>query len=152
MSTRSRWITRSTRCSEYIGHNVIRNHDAEPLHQYPASRDHLIHRLVTPCLHDYTVVNQDLNITTYGFRVATSSFRSCDISFFEAWSSLIMESFEDKDLLSFDTSLLRSNSAMVKRWLLSKVVRELLASWYSLSKMSRESRSLCISSCGWESL
>jgi hypothetical protein len=71
-----------------------------------------------------------------------------------------MESFEDKDLLSFDTSswdsfnssLLRSNSVMVNRWLVSKVVRELLASRYSLPKLSRESRSLYISSYGWESL
>jgi hypothetical protein len=69
-----------------------------------------------------------------------------------------MESFKDKDLLSFDTSswdsfnssLLHSNSAMVKRWLLSKVVRELLASRYSLSRLFQESRSFRISSCRWE--
>jgi hypothetical protein len=74
-------------------------------------------------------------------RAASSSY---DTSFFEEQSSLIRESFEDKDLLSFDTSswetlnssLWHSSSVMVKRWLLTKVVMELLASQYSLPKLS----------------
>jgi hypothetical protein len=40
---------------------------------------------------------------------------------------------------------------MVKRWLLSKMVRELLASQYNLSRLSREAASACFSSYKQES-
>jgi hypothetical protein len=36
---------------------------------------------------------------------------------------------------------------MVKQWLLSRMVKELLASRYSLSRLSREATSVCFSSC-----
>jgi hypothetical protein len=36
---------------------------------------------------------------------------------------------------------------MVKRWLLSRMVKELLASQYNLSRLSREATSVCFSSC-----
>jgi hypothetical protein len=39
----------------------------------------------------------------------------------------------------------------VKRWLLSKMVRELLASRYNLSRLSREAASTRFSSCRQES-
>jgi hypothetical protein len=73
--TWSRRITRSTRCSEYISYNVIRHHNARPLHQNPASSDCLIHCLVTRRLHDSTVVLQDHDIMTSSLHVATSNLR-----------------------------------------------------------------------------
>jgi hypothetical protein len=72
---RSRRITRSTRCSEYVSYNVIKHHDVGPLHQNSVSLDHLIHRFVTPRLHDSMVVLQGLDIMTGGFRVATSGLQ-----------------------------------------------------------------------------
>jgi hypothetical protein len=36
---------------------------------------------------------------------------------------------------------------MVKQWLLSRMVKELLASRYSMSSLSREATSACFSSC-----
>jgi hypothetical protein len=42
-------------------------------------------------------------------------------------------------------------STMVKRWLLSKMVIELLASRYNLSRLSREAASARFSSCRQES-
>jgi hypothetical protein len=40
---------------------------------------------------------------------------------------------------------------MVKRWLLSKIVKELLASRYNLSRLSREAARARFSSCRQES-
>jgi hypothetical protein len=72
----------------------------------------------------------------------------------EARRSLMMESLLDTNYLSrrissWDTcSSWRwwSRSVMVKRWLLSKMVRELLASRYNLSRLSQEAASARFSS------
>jgi hypothetical protein len=61
-TARSRRITRSAQHRNNIRHNVIRHHNARPLHQDVASSDCLVHHLVASYLHDLTIVLQDLDI------------------------------------------------------------------------------------------
>jgi hypothetical protein len=111
--------------------------------------------------HHNFMISWSLSKTLIFRRVVSNSY---DTNLFEAQRSLMVESLEDRDLLSADTSswdsfssfLLRSSSSMVNWWLLSKVVRELEVSLYNLSRLFRETSSvwfsalsLCISSRGW---
>jgi hypothetical protein len=88
---------------------------------------------------------------------AASSSWATDL--LEARRSLMAESLLDTNYLSrrissWDTCSSWwwwSRSAMVKRWLLSKMVKELLVSRYNLSRLSREATSARFSSSRQES-
>jgi hypothetical protein len=94
--------------------------------------------------------------TLVASRAASSSWMT---NFLEACRSLMMESLLYTNYLSrrtssWDTCSLRrwwSRSDIVKRWLLSKMVKELLASRYNLSRLSREAASARFSSYKQES-
>jgi hypothetical protein len=141
-------MARGIRRDHDVGDNVFRHHDVGPLHQDPPGANSLIHSLVAHCFMTTRSSSKALIV-----RRAASS--SCVTSFLEARNSLMAESLVDNSLPSRDTSSWEalsssrwwSKSDMVKRWLLSRMVKEVLASRYILSRLSREATSARFSSC-----
>jgi hypothetical protein len=131
-----RRTTRSVRRGPDIGDNVVRHHYVGPPHQYPPSANGFVHNLVALSLQNSVVI-------LWSFDSQSTASSSCATSFFEARRSLMVESLVDNSYpsrwtSSWDTcSSWRwwSRSDIVKRWLLSKIVKELLASRYNWKEM-----------------